>query len=279
MSHGLAIRSGKVKSQKEADVEPTPTQPTFMERAKALIEQGRAWLESASQRIQPSLIRLQTWFQGLSRNGKIGVGCGTLIVACVVCSVGAAALGAGGSATTAHGSTATLGPTATPQPLSTLTATATPHFAFDTAVLGASETIFLRFYQTSGSLAGTVRDYTATISSQHVLIIGSFAISPDSHLFGYIGLRPQSTNQTWDQTTADKVAQAFIPSDAKFVQDMQAPDLGLEHIYVSADLALVFPASVFTNAQNGQPVPPGTFYVSCHNQVDPRGGCSLQLGE
>src|SRR5260221_3274528 len=70
----------------------------------------------------------RNWFSALSRNGKIGVGCGALIVVCVCASVGVAALGAGGSTTTTLRSHVTQGVTqavrATNTPKAKATATA-----------------------------------------------------------------------------------------------------------------------------------------------------------
>jgi hypothetical protein len=48
--------------------------------------------------------RLRDWFTGLSRNGKIGVGCAGLIVVCLVCGLCNSAIGAVGNG--GHSSTA-----------------------------------------------------------------------------------------------------------------------------------------------------------------------------
>lgn len=70
------------------------------------------------------------WFQHRSRNMKVGLVCGALIVTCVACSGITAAIGSGAPVTSTVGSvnkpTATLGPTSTSGPTATPMPTAAP---------------------------------------------------------------------------------------------------------------------------------------------------------
>jgi hypothetical protein len=233
--------------------------------------------------------RFTTWVGADTSAVRVGLGIGALLVVCGLCSVGlAVANGGGGKPTRANTvPTATSRPTAltaTPQPTAkpTATATATPSGPqpITAATLGGRESDFTAKYGDPVNPAGTVRTYPpATIQGASVRISINTSATGSPDRARYLLLVPSDSGTTWDGTTANTIAKTFLPSDATYVKDMQVADFGLEHIYHSADLAASLPADLFIDAATNQPVPPGTFYLSCGNQVDPQGGCSLQVGE
>ena len=68
------------------------------------------------------------------------------------------------------------------------------------------------------------------------------------------------------------VAKMFFPPDARHVRDFTDPNIGLFHVYQSADLAATFPASDFYDSNRGGALPAGTFSIVCG------GACSFALG-
>src|SRR5262249_13433384 len=80
---------------------------------------------------------------------------------------------------------------------------------------------------------------------------------------GLLHLEQLGGGKQWDSATGEALAKVFLPRDAAFQRDLQAPNVGTEHVYQSADLALSFPASNFSDSQTGKVAPPGTFYYSC----------------
>jgi hypothetical protein len=79
-------------------------------------------------------------------------------------------------------------------------------------------------------------------------------------------------NATWSSSTQQQIMAAFLPSDAKFENQVSTAS-GNERVYISAQLAATFKASLFTNQTNSQTVAPGTFDEQCY-----LGGDSVQAG-
>jgi hypothetical protein len=71
----------------------------------------------------------------------------------------------------------------------------------------------------------------------------------------------------------------YLPPDTKHVRDFTDPQIGLIHVYTSADLAATFPASDFSDSGTGQALPPGTFGVACNQPGAPGPGCDVVLGD
>lgn len=83
---------------------------------------------------------------------------------------------------------------------------------------------------------------------------------------------------TWSDQQGVTIARQFFPPDAKHVRDFTDPQIGLIHVYVSADLAATFPAGEFTDGGNGQQLPPGTFSVAC-SQPGTASQCHVVTGD
>jgi hypothetical protein len=79
-------------------------------------------------------------------------------------------------------------------------------------------------------------------------------------------------NATWSSSTQQQIMAVFLPSDAKFENQVSTAS-GNERVYISAQLAATFKASLFTNQANSQTVAPGTFDEQCY-----LGGDSVQAG-
>src|SRR5262249_39093079 len=71
-------------------------------------------------------------------------------------------------------------------------------------------------------------------------------------------------------------SKSFMPKDAKHVNDVNVPALGVEHVYKSATLAASFPASSFTDSNANTLVAGGTFNYMCASALD--GRCTIALG-
>jgi hypothetical protein len=171
------------------------------------------------------------------------------------------------------------------------------HTSAPTVTTGSTGTVTSR----SGSkpifapvLGGTVSDFTLlfgapedptnneagvwqqiTIASQSVSIRVTTAPPQDSqdgdpHV---VYLTVETTpDTTWSSSTQQQIMAAFLPSDAKFETQVSTAS-GNERVYISAQLAATFKASLFTNQANSQTVAPGTFDEQCY-----LGGDSVQAG-
>ncbi len=94
-----------------------------------------------------------------------------------------------------------------------------------------------------------------------------------------------SGNPIWDLTLARAACSLYLPADARYQSEspviQNGAMVGLDRIYTSQQLARIFPASAFTDAQQN-PVTPGTFdemFLYSNNagggQID---GCTLTVG-
>jgi hypothetical protein len=79
-------------------------------------------------------------------------------------------------------------------------------------------------------------------------------------------------NASWSSSTQQQIMSAFLPSDAKFVNQISTAS-GNERVYTSAQLAATFKASLFTDQTTSKTVAPGTFDEQCY-----LGGNSVQAG-
>jgi hypothetical protein len=154
-------------------------------------------------------------------------------------------------------------------------------------------------------LGGTVNDFTlqfgaptdpandeagvwqhVTVAGQSVTLLVSTALPQDSqdgdpHI---MNLTLETTpSATWSSSTQQQIMAAFLPSDAKFVNQVSASS-GNESVYVSAQLAATFKASLFTNQTDSKTVAPGTFDEQCYLGGDsvkaggPANTCSITVG-
>ncbi len=94
-----------------------------------------------------------------------------------------------------------------------------------------------------------------------------------------------SGNPIWDLTLARAACSTYLPADARYQRELpviqNGSTVGLDRIYTSQQLARIFPASAFTDAQQN-PVTPGTFdemFLYGNNpggsQID---GCTITVG-
>jgi hypothetical protein len=143
-------------------------------------------------------------------------------------------------------------------------------------------------------LGGTVNDFTLqfgtpedpannesgvwqqiTVAGQSVTLLVSTAPPQDTqdgdpHVMSLT--LETAPNVTWSSSTQQQIMAAFLPSDAKFVNQVSTAS-GNERVYISTQLAATFKASLFTNQSNSQTVAPGTFDEQCY-----LGGDSVQVG-
>lgn len=173
----------------------------------------------------------------------------------------------------------TIQPTAKPttQPTQKPTAIPAPH-----AVLGGTETSFNTTFGTDTNAAGRARNYTFSVDGQQ----GTALVMLDDNdpNVRFITVKPIDAGTVWDSTTGQDAVRLFMPSDARHIKDIQDPTIGLEHVYTSAALAKIFPASSFTDVNSGNQVAAGTFYFNCDNGQNQDnathvGACTIGLGQ
>ena len=191
------------------------------------------------------------------------------------------------SQTTSAGPTTTHAPTklptSAPAKSPTPTRTPGPHLVTG-ATFGGPEAAFTSKFGSPTFSESNVRHYQFTTSDgiSVLLVITLDDTDPPSsdgkqHING-IGIQPPDSGTTWSATTANKVVALLLPSDANHTKDEQVQDIGLVHVYLSADLALTFPASAFVDIQTSQPLTPGTFSYECNSSNGLHGGCNFTVG-
>lgn len=223
--------------------------------------------------------RFWPWYKGAGRNLQIGIGCGALIAVCVVCGGLSAASQAGKGSTSTNAALADqIQPTAT---TSKPAATNTPSGPrpISGALLGAKVSDFTAKFGSPIDTANELRSYQTTIQGQAAFIRTMLVAPGDSSRVRFIDVNSGQNGAYWTDATAEAIAKTLAPADAIFVKDLEVADFGTEHVYKSADLAATFPTSSFTDQTTDAAVDPGTFYISCGNQNESQGGCSLQLGD
>lgn len=238
---------------------------------------------------QPLWRRGLSWYRVRSRRMQILVGVGVVLLLLIcIAGIGAATGGnqQGSTSTATPGivqATATNAPTSAPRPTATNAATASSTPAgprlLTGATLGGLISAFQSLYGSPDCCGGTAQRYkfAADGANGEVLAVPSGDTSGDGQFHvESITIFPQ--NGSWSSATAAMLYLLFLPPDAKRQQDKQVSGYGTEHVYLSADLAAIFPASDFTDVGTNQPVPPGTFSVGCGQGFRSDGGCGLILG-
>lgn len=164
-------------------------------------------------------------------------------------------------------------PTATPKPLS--------QQPMDTPTLGG---LWHYFENTYGSeLDGQQNTWGATIAGQPVTIYVDFSHDSDSadgqpraaiiNLFvpdQFIG------QEIWSPSTANAIAHAFLPTDARYVSDRQYTGW-VDHTERSSRLAASFTSGIFTTEDGDKMVTPGDLHWFCDltTQMD---NCYVSVG-
>lgn len=259
-------------------------------------------------RLRQEWKRFITWYQSVGRGVQIGIGCGALIVVCVICGGVIGALGSGASGNVTAGNSSLGGnssvhraSTATSVPLATVIhptataharATATPSPSGDVPILGGSGQAFIAQYGPLTSQSNTTqgdlhfRQYPGVAQDYLIVDEGKYyGVTPgDANAYSILVAPPPG--QSWSLTSAKQVCEGFMPTDARFVKRVvttgsQGVD-GWDDIYMSASLAKIFPTSAFQDASQN-PAPDGSFdimylYASTSDTTH-AGSCSLTVGE
>jgi hypothetical protein len=195
-----------------------------------------------------------------------------LIFVCLVCS-------ACGAATSASN-----GPTATAQP--TMTNTPSGPAKVNGPYLGGTESNFQAAFGAPTLNASGSRRYQkfqTTIADTHVVVIATPAPETDGDRILSLRIAPADQGASadqgaWNAATGETMVKRFLPPDSTYQKDKQNQAVGTEHVYLSQLLGASFPASYFAEIETNAPLPPGTFDYYCGGDVNPDGGCALDLG-
>lgn len=133
--------------------------------------------------------------------------------------------------------------------------------------LGGTSDDFLHTYAVVPGSRGLM--YTATVAGQRVLIVLTLA-DPSQTLDGQphvaiVNVRvPDDTlgAETWSESTADAIAQTFLPTDVTDARTVSTNGLR-DHRYHSDAAEATFLADQFTNDPGTQTVPPGAVSYTC----------------
>jgi hypothetical protein len=167
--------------------------------------------------------------------------------------------------------------TATPVPTQ-------PPSPINSPTLGGTEDAFTAAYGTQSNGA-----WHSTVAGQAVKIFVDTlqpALTADGQVHIYIVdvTVPDDAlgRETWSLQTANAIAAAFFPSDAKHLSDGPGSPQGTtDHVSHSDELAATFFAEVFTNEAVSKTYPPGTFHFECHAlpaNAPSYGECYISVG-
>lgn len=164
--------------------------------------------------------------------------------------------------------TATTIPTQLPQPTVHPHPTNTPKPAgpqpLSGATLGGTQDGFARKFGAATDRSG-VPWYTATLpdgTTAGICYCTEHTGSDSNPHLAWFHI-DASSDTTWSDQQGVTIAQEFFPPDAKHMRDFTDPQIGLIHVYLSADLAITFPAGEFKDSGTDQQLDPGTFSVAC----------------
>jgi hypothetical protein len=236
--------------------------------------------------MQPPTQDWRARFERLPQGARVLLSLGVAAVV-VICSCGlcGAVLNAanGATSTASAGSTSTTivlaSPTATARPKPTATFTPSGPRPITSSTIGGMEANFQAKYGAPSMNEKAVRHYDASINGTPVLIVVLLDPGTGGQRAGFLHLVTPDSGTVWSKSTATGIAKLFLPSDATYVKDRTIQDFGVEHVYMSADLAASFPASAFIDNDTNAPVKPGTFYYACGGEGETEGGCTVNLGQ
>ena len=175
----------------------------------------------------------------------------------------------------AAGKTATALPTATVPSFAAPTPTPTGAYVIgDADILGGTITGFTNLMGDPIATTPVSARYLTKLNEHDVVVIVHVDRGTDghSHVSTLNVAPPAYSGTTWDAATTLSIAAMFLPSDAQHAGDNGLGD-GIDHHYTSADLALTFPAALFTDTY-GNRVTQGTFILHCGASY-----CQFQLGK
>ena len=269
----IAVRTRKTKGTGE-DMQPTntpPNTPPNMQPRPGITIRGRRFT--------------LPWVIG----GVVAV---LVILSCGCCGTvslasalnggkGAQATATSGQSGQAQVTHAPATPKATAKATAQATATRAPSSAqtVNDPVLGGTEIAFIQSGASETYIFKDRRTFQGSVNGVAVVVGGTLIDGTGGQRFWWLTVTPLDKGVTWDSATALDIAKQLIPTDARYLKDVNVPDFGLEHIYRSKTLAASFPASAFTDANTGAAVTPGTLYISCGNATSQQGGCTIQTGQ
>lgn len=262
--------------------------------------------------MQPLQQTLRRWWLQLTQaptGVKVGVGVGATVLSCALCAcVGTASLLAIGSvlppvptqvaqnATRSATETAssptgtpaqTLTPTSSATPTATRTPTPIPVEPITGVTLGGIRASFDAKYPNVDSFSDDLlRIYRVSWSGYSLDLGVHLQAGTDGQTHASsVGVGPHAndTPDTWTYAVGQGFITPFLPADAVYQKDITY--LGVvEHVYVSHNLALTFPASDFPAKDRAAGIlaPPGTFEWDCYRSIesapDYKSSCSMDLG-
>lgn len=170
----------------------------------------------------------------------------------------------------ASGTVPTTAPTPTPTPTPK-----GPH-QLTGAVIGGTEQAFTDEYGQPNIVYGiTTFSTTAPDGASAVIRLYDFLTGTDGQKrVDLMGIAP-AAGGSLSQDEVNALVKQIMPPDSKYVRDVNDPNVGVIHVYQSADLALSMPPAAFGDSNGGPPWPRGTFSVSCD---DPSHACTIGTG-
>jgi hypothetical protein len=241
------------------------------------------------------------WLRTRSRNTKIGLGCGTLIGALLICICAASAYGSSTVATTltptpTTGHVTILNPptvnttTASSSQQSSQIATQTTSTILERPVIGSTEPTFVNAFGKPTSHETYSSGSTGETFATRNRMIDTFAISlepgtePGINLVYGIYISAPA-GRLWDIAAGIALRNSYLPSDTVMGKPRIITEAGGVQMYYregnSAALAATVDPSYFFDGGNHQPVKPGTINAS-YSYADTQGFtismCSLLFG-
>ncbi len=167
-----------------------------------------------------------------------------------------------------------------PPPVQTSPTPTSPPPLLSTATLGGVEQAFQAAFGSPNTNYG-VKTYIFTLSGIRGLVSiiprGQLSSDGKEHIAS-LQIGP-SDDSSWDAVTAMPICAQFIPLDAQYVKTKKISSSSQQRIYVSADLANVFPPGDFQDGATRQLDTPGTFSMELGPHYAPTStGCILLLG-
>jgi hypothetical protein len=167
-----------------------------------------------------------------------------------------------------------------PPPVQTSPTPTSPPPLLSTATLGGVEQAFQAAFGSPNTNNG-LKTYIFTLSGVRGLVSiiprGQLSSDGKEHIAG-LQIGP-SDDSSWDAATALPICAQFTPFDARYVKTKKISSSSQQRVYVSAELAKVFPPGDFQNGATLRPDPPGTFSMQLGPDYAPTStGCILLLG-
>ena len=153
-------------------------------------------------------------------------------------------------------------PSATHPPAASPTPTVAPH---SSAPVGSTLQAFTAAYGQPTVAFADSATYVTTIDHVQVRIFVALTHGTDGASHGQ-SLHIAPNVGGWSSTTAGAITQLFLPLDALSQGNAALADGTVYHIYQSATLAHVFPATTFTTTTH-QSAPAGHFSWFCANDL------------